>query len=69
LDALLQPVSTIQKLEVDGDNSSRLAFVEEFKAAPFMLVWDYLCEKTNTGVSLSWLEKIKQYEKDELSKR
>ncbi len=69
LNALLQPVDTMKKIEADGDVSSRLAFVQEFKAAPFSLVWDYYCDKTGKGVGLSWLDDVKQYEKDVQLKR
>lgn len=69
LNALLQPIDTMKKIEADGDVSSRLAFVQEFKAAPFSLVWDYYCDKTGKGVGLSWLDDVKQYEKDVQLKR
>lgn len=69
LAALLQPVELMKKLEADNDVSARLAYVQEFKAAPFALVWDYYCEKTGKGVGLSWLDGVKEYEKDVLLKR
>jgi L-rhamnose isomerase len=67
--ALLQPVEMMKKLEADHDLSGRLAVTQEFKAAPFSLVWDYYCEKNNAGVGLDWLDEVRQYEKDVLSKR
>lgn len=69
LAALLQPVEMMKKAEASGDVSGRLAIAQEFKAAPFSLVWDYYCAKTNKGVGLSWLDEVKQYEKDVLLKR
>ena len=69
LAALLQPVERMKKLEADGDVSARLAFKEEFKAAPFALVWDYYCAKSNKGVGLEWLEEVRKYEKEVLAKR
>ena len=69
LEALLQPVDTMKALERDGDVSARLAYVQEFKAQPFSLVWDYYCQKTGTGVGLGWLDSVKAYEKDVLSQR
>jgi L-rhamnose isomerase len=69
LAALLQPTDMMKKLEADGDVSSRLAVSQEFKAAPFSLVWDYYCAKTNKGVGLAWLDEVRQYEKDVLSNR
>lgn len=67
--ALLQPNDKMKKLEASGDVSARLAYAQEFKAAPFALVWDYYCEKTGKGVGLSWFDDVKKYEKDVLSKR
>jgi len=69
LAALLQPVATQQKLEADGDVSARLAWKEEFKAAPFALVWDYYCATKNAGVGLEWLDEVKEYEKTVLANR
>ncbi len=69
LSALLQPTEQMKKLEADGDVTGRLAFSQEFKAAPFALVWDYYCKKNNKGVGLSWLEDVRAYEKDVLLKR
>ncbi len=69
LSALLQPVATQKKLEADGDVSARLAWKEEFKAAPFALVWDYYCATKNAGVGLEWLDQVKKYEQEVLLKR
>lgn len=69
LAALLQPVEMMKKLEADGDVSGRLAVTQEFKAAPFSLVWDYYCKKSDKGVGLEWLDEVRKYEKDVLSKR
>ena len=69
LQALLQPVDMMKKAEADGDVSGRLAIAQEFKAAPFSLVWDYYCDKQNKGVGLDWLEDVRAYEKDVLLKR
>lgn len=69
LAALLQPVEAMKKAEAEGDVTARLAMTQEFKAAPFSLVWDYYCEQTNKGVGLEWLDEIKKYEKEVLLKR
>lgn len=69
LQALLQPVELMKKAEADGDVSARLAITQEFKAAPFSLVWDYYCQKTNKGAGLEWLDEVKKYEQDVLLKR
>lgn len=69
LAAALQPVGLMKKLEAEGDVSGRLATVQEFKAAPFSLVWDYYCQKQNAGVGLEFLDAVRKYEKDVLAKR
>ena len=69
LAALLQPTDKMKELEAAGDVSARLAYKEEFKAAPFALVWDYYCAKKNAGVGLEWLDEVKKYEADVLSQR
>lgn len=69
LAALLQPTDQMKKLEADGDVSARLAFKEEFKAAPFAFVWDYYCSQKNAGVGLDWLADVKEYEKKVLAER
>lgn len=69
LAALLQPVEQMKALEKAKDVSGRLAFKEEFKAAPFAFVWDYYCEQKNAKKGLEWLEEVRKYEKDVLSKR
>ena len=67
--ALLQPVEMMKKLEADGDVSGRLAVTQEFKSAPFSLVWDYYCKKSGKGVGLEWLDEVRKYEKEVLLKR
>lgn len=69
LAALLQPVEKMKEIEAAGDVSARLAFKEEFKAAPFSLVWDYYCAQKNAGVGLEWLDEVKKYESEVLAKR
>ena len=69
LAALLQPVAKEKEIENAWDVSARLAWKEEFRAAPFSLVWDYYCAKTNKGVGLDWLGEVKDYEKNVQFKR
>ena len=69
LAAVLQPVELMKKLEAEGDVSGRLATVQEFKAAPFSLVWDYYCQKNSAGVCLDCLDEVRKYEKDVMAKR
>ena len=69
LKALLEPTAMLQKIELDGDYTSRLALTEEYKTYPFGAVWDYFCESNGVPVGDEWLAEVKKYEADVLSKR
>ena len=69
LKALLEPTADLMKVELDGDYTSRLALVEEYKTYPFGAVWDYFCEINGVPVGTEWLDEVKQYEQDVLLKR
>lgn len=69
LSACLAPSNDIRMAEADGDDTTRLALLEERKTLPLGAVWDYYCETKGIPVDGEWLPLIKQYEKDELSKR
>lgn len=67
--ALLEPRELLNQFEVDRDFSSRLALQEEIKSMPFSAVWDYHCLIQNVPISMDFMNIIKDYEKNELSKR
>jgi L-rhamnose isomerase len=67
--ALLEPSSSLAKLERKGDNASRLGLMEELKTLPFGAVWDWLCLSKDVPVGTAWLEEVGQYERNVLSKR
>ena len=69
LGSLLTPVELLKTAEAEGDNTSRMALAQEFKAAPVSLVWDYYCALKGSSVGLDWLSDVKAYEKDVLLKR
>lgn len=69
LNALLEPLETLNTLEADGDFSQRLALQEELKAMPSAAVWDYYCMKKGVPVGIAFMEVIKDYEENVLSKR
>ncbi len=69
LRAMLEPTENLKKLELDGDYTARLALTEEYKTYPFGAVWDYFCEKNNVPVGTDWLDEVRAYERDVLSKR
>ena len=67
--ALLEPTETLRALEREGDYTARLALLEEIKTLPAGAVWDYYCMKKNVPVGPAWIDEVKQYEQDVLSKR
>lgn len=69
LEAMLQPVDTLKKLERGGDTGSRLALCEELKTMPIGDVWDYYCEKNGVLTGVDWIADAKKYEDEVLSKR
>ncbi len=67
--ALLEPTAKLREAEFAGDYTARLALMEEIKTLPVGAVWDHYCEKQGTPVGRAWLDQVKSYEKDMLSKR
>jgi L-rhamnose isomerase len=69
LAALLEPAALLRQAELGGDYTSRLALLEETKTLPFGAVWDEYCQRQNVPVGHHWLNEVKGYERDVLSKR
>lgn len=69
LKAMLEPTDKMKKFELDEDFTSRLVFLEEMKGMPWQAVWDEFCIRCNVPVGLHWLDEVKKYESDVLSKR
>ena len=67
--AMLTPIATIRAAERAGDNTSRLALLEEAKSLPAGAVWDYHCAQQGVPVGQDWLAEVKAHEKNVLSKR
>jgi L-rhamnose isomerase len=67
--ALLEPLESLKKMEIEGDFSSRLALMDELKAMPANAVWDQYCLQKGAPVGMDFVKVIKDYEKKELSKR
>lgn len=55
--ALLQPNDELKKAEREGNFTKRLALLEEAKALPFGIVWEYFCETENVPGS-EWIETL-----------
>lgn len=67
--AMLEPTAKLHELENAGDNTARLVMLEELKTLPFAAVWDEHCRRSNVPVGAAWLEEIRAYEKNVLSRR
>ena len=67
--ALLEPTQALRELERAGDNTGRLALLEDLKSQPFGAVWDEHCRRNNVPAAGAWLEEVRRYEKTELAKR
>jgi L-rhamnose isomerase len=65
--ALLEPSDKLKALQDEGNMTELLVMSEELKTMPFGAVWEeYL---TRSGVEISFIESIKEYEKKVLSAR
>jgi L-rhamnose isomerase len=67
--ALLEPVQMLREMELADNYTERLAMLEELKTMPFGAVWDYYCTKMEVPPAQKWLDEVKSYEKDVLTKR
>ena len=67
--ALLEPRRRLLRFEEEGDFASRLALLEAIKTLPFGAVWDYYCAGMNVPTETVWMDEVKKYERNVLSKR
>jgi L-rhamnose isomerase len=67
--ALLEPTAKLREMEAAGDFTGRLAMLEELKTMPFGAVWDHHCERAGVPAGLGWLEEVRRYEREVLSRR
>jgi L-rhamnose isomerase len=69
LSAHLEPIALLRKAEESGDLTGRLALLEESKMLPLGAVWEEYCARQGVPGGLAWLDEIRRYEKEVLSKR
>ncbi|TWT98154.1 L-rhamnose isomerase [Botrimarina colliarenosi] len=69
LGALLEPWAEVADAERAGDLTGRLALMEEHKTLPFAAVWDRYCEQKGVPAGAGWLDEVRRYEENILSKR
>ncbi|MFO7870677.1 MAG: L-rhamnose isomerase [Kiritimatiellia bacterium] len=69
LAAFLEPAAKLKEYEEKGDFTSRLALLEECGTLPFESVWNYYCLKHDVTAGMEWMDEVRRYEKDVLSRR
>lgn len=67
--ALVEPTAKLRELERGSDFTGRLALLEECKTLPYGAVWDYYCLQQDVPVGPAWLEAVREYERQVLSRR
>lgn len=67
--ALLEPSEALRKAERSFDYTSRLALMEEAKSLPWTSVWEYYCATRDVASGVEWLDSIRRYEAEVLSRR
>lgn len=69
LEAMLEPVHLLKEAESEKDFTRRLALIDEFSDLPAKSVWNYFCLTNSVPTNEEWLDNLKIYEKDIMSKR
>lgn len=64
LNALLTPHEQLRALQDAGRFTELLAAHEELKTMPMGAVWEELCTRAGVPADGSWMDAVKQYEKD-----
>jgi len=67
--ALLEPREALMKAECRFDYTTRLALMEEAKSLPWPAVWEYYCLTKEVPHGAEWMNTVRKYEADVLSKR
>lgn len=67
--ALLEPLTTLKKYEIEGKHFERLALLELMKTKPFGTVWDYYCLQNGVPVGEDYIPAVQEYENKVLKKR
>ena len=67
--ALLTPNTKLKELQDTEQMTELMVYQEELKLYPLGDVWNYFCEQNGVPGGLSYLDEIKKYEMEVLSKR
>ena len=69
LNALLTPSDSLKADQDAGDFTAVLVRQDELKTLPFGEVWDEYCRRCGAPLDGTWLDTVRQYEKEVLSQR
>jgi L-rhamnose isomerase len=67
--ALVAPQKALVRAENDFDFTARLALLEEEKSMPWAALWDYYCFRKDIPSGADWLQTVRRYEDEVLSRR
>jgi len=67
--ALLEPRQALIGAESNFDFTARLALLEEEKSMPWAAVWDYYCLTQDKPCGSDWLQTVRRYQNEVLSRR
>lgn len=67
--AMLEPSNMLKRLEEEGKNFERLAYLELLKTKPFGAVYDYFCMINDVPVGEDYIKEIQNYENRVLLER
>ena len=67
--ALLTPSDSLKADQDAGDFTAVLVRQDELKTLPFGAVWDEYCRRCGAPLDGTWLDTVRQYEKEVLSQR
>ena len=69
VDDLIGELAADGQVEAEGDFTARLALMEALKTMPSGAVWDAYCLRHDVPVGGAWLEDVRRYEREVLSRR
>lgn len=67
--ALLQPINKMKEMQNSCNFTDLMVINEELKTMPFGDIWEHYCETQGVPSTEKWLEEVKRYEAEVLSKR
>ena len=67
--AMLEPIKLMTGAEKANDLTSRLVWTEAAKTMAFGAIWDQFCAQEDVPLETRWLDEVKRYEQNVLSKR